>query len=118
MAKNENLNADQKLDNVEIAASADATELVPVEERANAKAPATDSKKDAANSKKKNVKKEKEGLGRKLKEIFSELKKVSWPTFAQVLKQTGVVLVVVLCFLIVIGAFDAGLSALFKLLVG
>lgn len=34
----------------------------------------------------------------KTKEVFSELKKVNWPTFAQVAKKTGVVLVVVLVF--------------------
>ena len=32
------------------------------------------------------------------KEVISELKKVNWPTFAQVAKKTGVVLVVVLVF--------------------
>lgn len=48
------------------------------------------------------------------KGIISELKKVSWPTFGKVMAQTGVVLVVVLFFLVVIGAFDAGLTALLK----
>jgi preprotein translocase subunit SecE len=54
-------------------------------------------------------------LGAKLKEIFSELKRVSWPTFPKVVKQTGVVLVVVLIFLVVISAFDFGLLQLLKL---
>lgn len=48
-------------------------------------------------------------LGRKCKEVFSELKKVSWPTFAKVLKNTGIVLAVVLIFAVVITAFDRGL---------
>ena len=48
-------------------------------------------------------------MGRKIKDVFSELKKVSWPTFPKVVKQTGVVLMVVLAFLIVITAFDYGL---------
>ena len=30
------------------------------------------------------------------KELFSELKKVTWPTFPQVVKQTGIVLFVTL----------------------
>ena len=57
-------------------------------------------------------------IGTGCKGIVSELKKVSWPTFGKVMAQTGVVLVVVLFFLVVIGAFDAGLTALFKLLTG
>ncbi len=54
-------------------------------------------------------------LGMKLKDVFSELKKVNWPTFAKVVKKTGVVLAVVLCFLVVIFAFDSGLLELLKL---
>lgn len=56
-------------------------------------------------------------LGSKMKDIFSELKKVSWPTFTKVVKQTGVVIVVVLAFLVVITAFDFGLLQLLKLIV-
>lgn len=55
-------------------------------------------------------------LGKGFKGMISELKKVTWPTFGKVMAQTGVVLVVVLCFLVVIYALDsagtAGLSAL------
>jgi len=54
-------------------------------------------------------------LGMKIKDIFSELKKVNWPSFSKVVKQTGVVLVVVLAFLVVITAFDRGLLELLKL---
>ena len=54
-------------------------------------------------------------LGGKIKDIFSELKKVSWPNFAKVVKKTGIVLVVVLIFLIVITGFDYGLYNLLKL---
>ncbi|MBQ0099059.1 MAG: preprotein translocase subunit SecE [Firmicutes bacterium] len=56
-------------------------------------------------------------LGMKMKDIFSELKKVSWPNFPKVVKQTGIVLVVVLIFLVVITAFDTGLLELLKLVV-
>lgn len=55
-------------------------------------------------------------IGMKFKDIFSELKKVSWPTFLEVLKKTGIVLAVVLAFLIVITAFDFGLSQLLGLI--
>ncbi len=65
----------------------------------------------------KKVKKTKKGLGKRFKEIFSELKKVSWPTFAKVVKQTGVVLVVVMFFLVIIGVTDVVLSSLLNWLV-
>ena len=55
-------------------------------------------------------------LGAKIKDVFSELKKVVWPSFGKVVKQTGVVLVVVVIFLIVITAFDYGLLNLLKLI--
>ena len=54
--------------------------------------------------------------GAKIKETFSELKRVSWPKFGTVVKTTGVVLVIVLAFLIVVTAVDFGLSELLKLL--
>ena len=54
-------------------------------------------------------------IGLKLKDVFSELKKVSWPKFPKVVKQTGVVLAVVLIFLVTITAFDYGLLELLKL---
>ena len=54
-------------------------------------------------------------MGKKFKDVFSELKKVSWPSFSKVVKQTGVVLMVVVVFLVVITAFDFGLSELLKL---
>lgn len=54
-------------------------------------------------------------IGLKFRDIFSELKKVTWPSFGKVVKKTGVVLVVVLAFLIVITAFDTGLMELLKL---
>ena len=72
---------------------------------------------EAKNNKKKN---KKPGIfkrmGAKCKDVFSELKKVSWPSFGKVVKQTGVVLAVVIVFLVVITAFDTGLSELLKLL--
>ena len=52
----------------------------------------------------------------KFKDIFSELKKVNWPTFAAVVKKTGIVLAVVLVFLVVITAFDTGLLSLLRLI--
>ena len=68
--------------------------------------------KKAKKNKKPNVFKR---IGAKLKDTFSELKKVTWPTFPKVVKQTGIVLVVVLIFLVVISAFDFGLLELLKI---
>ena len=55
-------------------------------------------------------------VGAKFKETFSELKRVSWPKFGTVVKTTGVVLVIVLAFLIIVTAVDRGLVELLKLL--
>ncbi len=49
-------------------------------------------------------------IGIKFKEIFSELKKVTWPTFSTVLKQLGCVLGIVLVVLVIIMAMDFGLT--------
>ncbi|MDE5766090.1 MAG: preprotein translocase subunit SecE [Clostridia bacterium] len=57
-------------------------------------------------------------MGRKLKEVFSELKRVTWPTFPKVVKATCVVLVVVLIFTVVATGINQGLQALLKLLTG
>lgn len=72
----------------------------------------------ASDKKTKKVKKEKRQskLGKKLKETGAELKKVTWPTFPKVLKQTGIVLGVVIFFGLVLFAFDYCLNTAFKAL--
>ena len=55
-------------------------------------------------------------VGAKIKEVFSELKRVTWPTFLTVLKTTGVVLVIVFVFLVVVTGVDFGLAALLELI--
>ncbi len=55
-------------------------------------------------------------MGRKLKETFSELKNVTWPTFPKVVKATCVVLVVVLAFLVVATLINYGLQELLNLI--
>ncbi|HIX50297.1 MAG TPA: preprotein translocase subunit SecE [Candidatus Borkfalkia faecavium] len=57
-------------------------------------------------------------MGRKIKEVFSELKKVTWPSFGKVVKSTGAVLAVVIAFLIVFTAINYGLNTLLGLLTG
>ena len=53
-------------------------------------------------------------LGAFFVKSWSELKKVSWPTFKTVLKNTGIVLLVVLFFGVIIFGFDS----LFSWLIG
>ncbi len=50
--------------------------------------------------------------------MVSELKKVTWPKFSKVLKQTGVVIAVVLFFLVIVTAIDFGLTELLKVVAG
>ena len=54
----------------------------------------------------------------KIKEIFSELKKVTWPSFSTVIKQLGCVLGIVLVVLALIMLMDFGLNELLVLMRG
>lgn len=64
--------------------------------------------KDIAKDKKKKENKVKKPnkIAKALKDTGNELKKVSWPGFKQVVKQTGIVLVVVVVFALVLFGFD------------
>ena len=55
-------------------------------------------------------------VGAKIKETFSELKRETWPKLPTVLKTTGVVLVIVAAFLIVITGIELGLKELLGLI--
>lgn len=55
-------------------------------------------------------------FGRKVKEVFSELKRVTWPTFGKAVKATGVVLVIVLIFTVIVTAVNYGFSELLTLM--
>ena len=55
-------------------------------------------------------------MGRKLKETFSELRRVTWPSFPKVVRSTCVVLVVVVVFLVVVTAINFGLQELLKVI--
>ena len=57
-------------------------------------------------------------VGAKIKETFSEIKRVTWPKLPPALKTTGVVLVIVAVFLVVVTAVDLGLTELLDLLTG
>ena len=63
--------------------------------------------KDVAKDKKKKEKAKKPNkIAKALKDTGNELKKVSWPGFKQVVKQTGIVLAFVLAFAVVLFGFD------------
>lgn len=67
---------------------------------------------------KKEKKKKEPGKARRwFRDFFSELKKVTWPSFSKVVKQTGIVLMVTVSFLLVLMAFDALFGYLYDLLV-
>ncbi len=55
-------------------------------------------------------------IGRKLKETFSELKRVTWPSFGKAVKATGVVLGLVLIFMVGVTAVNFGFNALLELI--
>lgn len=61
-------------------------------------------------------KKEKVKKAGKVKETVSELKKVTWPSFSKVVKQTAVVLSVTLIFLLVVIGIDQLLFLLYNLI--
>ncbi len=96
----------------------------PMSKREQKKALKAQAKKDKRIAKEKAKKKQKEadekagkiGLKQRFKETGSELKKISWPSFKETMKKTGVVIAVVLFFSVVLVAFDFGLSKLFGLL--
>lgn len=73
-----------------------------VEEKKKAKTEKVEKTKPNKNNKKNKT--EKRTFGKRLKESFSELKKVSWPSFGTTVKQTGVVIsVVAICTLVLFG---------------
>lgn len=120
MAKNKN-----KQSSVTESQTTELQEEVQVEETVSPQEevkPVTPAKKDSKNNKdngKKNKKEKKQSkIGKKLKETTSELKKVNWPTFGQVVKKTGIVLAVVLIFAVILFGIDRLLSWLFGLLTG
>jgi preprotein translocase SecE subunit len=55
-------------------------------------------------------------FGKKCKEVFSELKRVTWPTFPKVVKSTCVVIVVVLIFNVTVTLINYGLQWLLDLI--
>lgn len=72
--------------------------------------------KEVSKDKKKNKTKTPNKIAKSLKDTGNELKKVTWPGFKQVVKQTSIVLVFVLVFGVVLFGFERLCSWLFGLL--
>ena len=109
MANNEEVSQDVKVEEVTQTAQpaeieAKATE-VKTEKPVKAKEEKL-AKSDKAKKQKKSKDKKPSKMARRLKETSSELKKVTWPKFKTVLKQTGVVLLVTAIFLLVVFGID------------
>ena len=62
--------------------------------------------KNVAKAKKKNKVKKPNKVAESLKNTGKELKRISWPKLIDVIKQTGIVLVFVIVFAVVIFGFD------------
>lgn len=85
-------------------------------------AKSADKKNDKKKDKKKKDKKKKDksngGIAKKTKETMSELKKVTWPSFGEVCKKTGIVIAFVLIFGLFLFGVNSLLVWLVSLLVG
>ena len=109
MANNEEISQDVKVGEAQpVSAENQTVKAVKVKEEKKA---------DKSKDKKKKKDKKPGKIARKLKETSSELKKVTWPKFTTVLKQTGVVLAVTAAFLLVVFGIDMLCSWLVKFIV-
>ena len=86
-------------------------ELSPAEIKANKKA-----ERAKRMAKRLEGRKERIGFFQRIRDVIGELKKVNWPTWAKTVKQTGVVLAVVLVFALVVFSIDSGLGYIFDTL--
>ncbi len=124
-AELENKEASVENQNAELTTSeqeANAVEVVKTDE--NAKPSKVKDKeqtnlknKKNANNKKKDAKDGKKSFSQKCKALVSELKKVTWPTFKEACKQTGIVLALVIVFSLVLLGVNLLLGWLFGLIV-
>ena len=87
------------------------------------KEPATKEEKPVAQDKRAKKKQDKNKkpnifvrMGRRLKETFGELKRVTWPSFGKAVKATGVVLVIVLIFTVIVTGVNYGLNEILVLM--
>ena len=58
------------------------------------------------------------GIGKSFKNMYHELKKVTWPTKKELLNYSVVVFVFMVVMGVIIGLFDLGAGALIRLITG
>lgn len=116
--------AEENAEEVVIEEAVEVEKTETVEEKKDAKSDKTaekskvEEKKKQKDKNKKGKKKEnKKGLVKKTKETASELKKVTWPTFGDVVKKTGIVIAFVVIFGLLIFGVDTLLAFLSGLLI-
>ena len=91
-------------------------EVVEEKQEVSVKGQKEEPKKESNKKKKSKKDKKPSKFVRMFKETGSELKKVTWPTFKETVKRTGVVLGVVIFFGLILFAFDYTLTVLSSLL--
>lgn len=121
MSKKKNLEQEVLISKTEETTDAvvvnDESAVVPAKEKVSKSSKQDNKSKDDKLKNKKDKKpKEKGKFKRKTRETISELKKVTWPSFGEVCKKTGIVLAVVVVFGLVLFGLDALLGYLFGLL--
>ncbi len=86
-----------------------------IDEQNEQKAREVKAKDKKVKSNKKAKKPNSTSLSDKIKGTYSELKKVEWPSFSRVVKQTGVVLAFVAIFVVILLGFNSLFGWLFEL---
>ena len=104
MANNEEISQEVKVEETQPASNNNAKVVETKKEEKVSKA--KEEKKADKSKKKKSKDKKPSKMAKRLKETSSELKKVTWPKFGTVVKQTGVVLLVTAMFLLVVFGID------------
>ena len=104
MANNEELSQEVKVEETQTTSNENAKVVETKKEEKVSKA--KEDKKADKSKKKKSKDKKPSKMAKRLKETSSELKKVTWPKFGTVVKQTSVVLLVTALFLLVVFGID------------
>ena len=114
MANNEEISQDVKVEETSPATETEVVETVDTDnvEAKSAKVETSEVKEvkatkvEKAKKQKKSKDKKPNKVAKSLKETSSELKKVTWPKFGEVVKKTGIVLAVTTAFLLVVFGID------------
>lgn len=92
------------------------TDAQPTKDEKSTDKDAKSAEKEKQKKKDAKAKKGKRKFGQRTKETFAELKRVTWPSFGETMKKTGLVIAVVLFFGVALFAIERLLSWLYTLL--